>query len=321
MLHVQHHVAGLGRLLMDGEFHVPAHHHPGQLRLGGVGDVDGAHVFALAEDGTAVRHRHDLVELVGDKENGLALGGQILHDLQQLVDFLGRQHGGRLVENQDVVVPVEHFQDFRPLLHAHGNILDQRVGVHLQPVFFRQGQHLLPGLLLLQKSRFSRRLHAQNDVVQHGEAFHQLEVLVHHADAQGIGVVGIVNLHPDAVLADEALLRLIHPEEDAHQRGFPGAVFAQQSVNFAVPELQGHVIVGHDAGEPLGDVHHLDGVAFLIQSDYLLWQPALRCFYYTGYTYRFQIVSESFLSFFWQKRTTNSPPAREKTCIPPPCPV
>ena len=53
----------------------------------------------------------------------------------QLVDFLGRQHGGRLVENQDLVVPVQHFQNFRALLHTDGDVLDQRVRIDPQAVF------------------------------------------------------------------------------------------------------------------------------------------------------------------------------------------
>ena len=36
-----------------------------------------------------------------------------------------------------------------------------------------------------------RRLHAEDDVVQHREALDQLEVLVHHADAEGVGVVRV----------------------------------------------------------------------------------------------------------------------------------
>ena len=38
-----------------------------------------------------------------------------------------------------------------------------------------------------------RRLHAHDDVVQHRKAVHQLEVLVHHADPQVIGVIGVLD--------------------------------------------------------------------------------------------------------------------------------
>ena len=52
----------------------------------------------------------------------------------------------------------------------------------METVLLAEGQHLFPGLLLL-KETVLRRLHAHDDVVQYRKAVHQLEVLVHHADA------------------------------------------------------------------------------------------------------------------------------------------
>ena len=49
----------------------------------------------------------------------------------------------------------------------------------------------------------------------------------------------------------------------------PGAVFTQQRVNLALAQLQGDVVVGDNAGKPLGNVEHFNGV-WTIQSDLLL---------------------------------------------------
>ena len=87
----------------------------------------------------------------------------------------------------------------------------------MQPVALGQGLDLLPGLLLLQEAEFVR-LHAHDDIVQYGEALHQLEVLMHHADAQGGGVVGVGDGDNLAILLDGALLRLVQAEQHAHQR-------------------------------------------------------------------------------------------------------
>ena len=76
------------QLLVDCELHVPAHHHAGQLFTAGLGDVHRADVFALPQDRAAVRHGHDLIQLVGDEQDGFALCRQVLHDLHQLVDLL-----------------------------------------------------------------------------------------------------------------------------------------------------------------------------------------------------------------------------------------
>ena len=93
----------------------------------------------------------------------------------------------------------------------------------------------------------------EDDVVQHGEALHQLEVLVNHADAQSIGVVGVVDFDLHAVLFDHALFGLIKAEQNAHQRGFSGAVFTQQGVYLALFQLERNddeysVVAGLDMG-------------------------------------------------------------------------
>ena len=85
-------------------------------------------------------------------------------------------------------------------------------------------------------------------------------MLMHHADVQSRGVVGVVDLDLFAILFDDAGLRLIQAEQHAHQRGLSGAVFTKQRVNFTPAQLQGDIVVGLDAGELLGDVEHFDNV-------------------------------------------------------------
>ena len=103
-------------------------------------------------------------------------------------------------------------------------------------------------------------LRAQDDVVQYRKDFDQLEVLVHHADAQRRGVVGVVYFDFLPVFADGAALGLVKAEKDAHQRRFARAVLAQQGVDLALFELEGHVVVGLDPGKFLGDAQHFDHI-------------------------------------------------------------
>ena len=116
-----------------------------------------------------------------DEQNALPLRRQILHNRHQLLDLLWSQHCRRLVEDQYLIFPVEHFKDLRPMLHAHRNILDDSARIYGKAVFLRELHDLFPGLVLLQKSSL-RRLHAQNDIVQDTETFHQLKVLMYHSD-------------------------------------------------------------------------------------------------------------------------------------------
>ena len=163
------------------------------------------------------------------------------------------------VKDQDLVVPVQHLEDLDARLHAHRDIADQGIGVHPQAVLFTEGHHLFPGLGFLEEAHLVG-LHPQNDVVQNGEAFHQLEVLVDHADAQGIGVVGVADLDLLAVLQDLALFGLVQAKQHAHQGAFAGTVLAQQGVNFTSAQLEGNIIVRLDSREFLGNMEHLDHI-------------------------------------------------------------
>ena len=57
---------------------------------------------------------------------------QRAQDLEQLRRLLRREHGGRLVEDQDVRLAVERLQDLDALLLADGDVLDARVRVDVE---------------------------------------------------------------------------------------------------------------------------------------------------------------------------------------------
>ena len=132
------------------------------------------------------------------------------------------------VEDEDLVVSVEHLEDLCALLHTDSDILYFGIEVDLEAVFLRQLGHFLTSFILLQDAVFGG-LSAEDDVVENGEALHEHEMLVDHSDTQGISVVGIVDLHLFAVLLDDAFFGLVHAEQHRHQRGLSCAVFPKQS--------------------------------------------------------------------------------------------
>ena len=231
-LHAQDGFAGLGGLFVHHKLNIAANHHAGKLFLAAVGNIHGADILALAQNRAAVRHGHDLVQLVGNKQDALALSLKTAHDLHQFVDFLRSQYSGGFVKNQNFIVTVQHFQDLNALLHANRDIADQCIRVYTQAVFFRKLHDLFAGDLFLQKSRFAG-FHTQHDVIQHREALHQLKVLVDHADAKVVCIVGVIDLDFLAVFLDDALFWLVQAEQNTHEGGFAGAVFAQQGMHFA----------------------------------------------------------------------------------------
>ena len=74
-----------------------------------------------------LRHGHHLVELVADEDDRGALGHEQAQRREQAVGFLGRQHGGRLVEHEHARAAVQRLQDLDALALAHRQAADARV--------------------------------------------------------------------------------------------------------------------------------------------------------------------------------------------------
>ena len=108
---------------------------------------------------------------------------QLAHDLHQLVDLLRREHRRGLVEDQHLGVVGQRLDDLDALLHADRELLDEPVGVDLEPVPLGQLADPLGRLRPVQHAQAAGLLAAQHDVLGDGEHRDQHEVLVHHADA------------------------------------------------------------------------------------------------------------------------------------------
>ncbi len=60
-----------------------------------------------------------------------------------------------------------------------------------------------------------------------------------------------------AVDTDCALVRLVQPVEDFHQRAFARAILAEQRVNLARLDVEVNAVVGDQRAEAFGDAAHL----------------------------------------------------------------
>ena len=251
------HVLRLGTV--DVQRHAAAHHHVRQGLLVGVLGLHIADVLALAEHRHAVGHVQHLVELVGDDDKGLAVGLHVAHDGEQLVRLLRGQHGGGLIQNEDVGAAVQHLDDLDGLLLRNGHVVDLHVGVDVKPVAVADFLHLFTGVGQIQLA-----LQTQNDVLRGGEQVDQLEVLVDHADTEVEGILGRCDGHRLVVDVDLSLIGEVDAGEHVHQRGLAAAVFTQQGQDLALAQLHVDGVVGHHGAKPLGDVLHFDR-AFVFQ--------------------------------------------------------
>ena len=259
--YLQHRRPGLGLLLLDGQDHVPAHHQPADLLLGGVGGVVHAHGPAAPQDGHAVRDLLDLLQLVGDEDDGVPLLLEMDQLLEELHRLLGGEHGGGLVQDQDLGAPDQGLQNLHLLLHAHRDVHDLGVGVHFQIKLFAEFLGEGDGLVEIHEELALPGLHAQDHVLRHRQAGHQHEVLMDHADpmGDGHGGGGEGNLFP--LDKDFAVGGLLHAEEHLHQGGLARPVLPHEGMDLALLHQEVHPLVGGDAvGVDLVDAPHLNDI-------------------------------------------------------------
>ena len=187
----EHDLVGDRRLAGLRRRQLAAHHQLGELAGGDLAWLDRGDRGAPPDHGDLVGDREHLVELVRDEDDGEALGLELAQVVEELVDLLRHQHGGRLVQDQDLRAAVEHLEDLDALPVADAEVLDQSSGSTPRP-YASEISLIRASGRRRSRVRALARLAAEDDVLQHGEVVGQHEVLVHHADAGGDGVGGRV---------------------------------------------------------------------------------------------------------------------------------
>ena len=214
-------------------------------------------VLPAPQDGDALGDLEDLVQLVGDEDDRLSLGLERLDDLEELARLLRREDCGRLVEDEDLGAAVERLQDLDPLLHADADRLDAGVGPDREAEPLGELADALLRLALVDE-RALRRLSGEDDVLRHGHHRDEHEVLVHHADPRVDRLARRVDAQRFAVQPKLALVRVVEPVEDVHQRGLAGAVLSEKCVHFALAQVEVDPVVRHHSREALGDPLELE---------------------------------------------------------------
>ena len=117
---LEHDVADLGRGLGEEVADLAADHPRDDLVDGGLGDGVGGDVLAVAHHGDGVAEGEDLVEAVGDEDQGAALVAQAAGDREQPVDLDAAERRGRLVHDQQAGVERDRLGDLDDLLVGDG---------------------------------------------------------------------------------------------------------------------------------------------------------------------------------------------------------
>ena len=149
-----------------------------------------------------------------------------------------RQHAGRLVEDQDLGAAIERLEDFDALLQADRQLLDDRVGIDLQPVFALQPLQLgarLGDRRCLSSASPSAPSMTFSSTVKFSTS---MKCWCTMPMPTAMASLGVLDRHRLAADADLAAVGLVEAVEDRHQRRLAGAVLADDAVDRAALDLQ-----------------------------------------------------------------------------------
>eukprot|EP01022_Parablepharisma_sp_SALTPOND_P021557 TRINITY_DN427_c2_g1_i1.p1 TRINITY_DN427_c2_g1~~TRINITY_DN427_c2_g1_i1.p1 ORF type:complete len:1458 (+),score=547.10 TRINITY_DN427_c2_g1_i1:21634-26007(+) len=226
-----------------------ADHHAREAGAAFIARIAIAGHAAAAHDGGAVAQRADLVELVADVEDAAAFVGQATQGHEEFLHRLRGQHRGRFVQDQQLRLGQQGAHDFHALALAHRQRMHMALRFQLQAVLLAGTGDALGQLL-----QVGLGIQAQGDVLGDGERIEQREMLEHHGNAQLACHLRVGDLHRRAVPAQFAGIGLDRAEDDLHQGGLAGAVFAEHGMDLAGRDRQADVVVGQHARIGLADV-------------------------------------------------------------------
>ena len=187
------------------------------------------------------------MEFVRNVENRGAVGGETAQGREERFHLRGREDGGRLVHHEEARTLHEAAQNLQTLPLADRERAHRTRERDIESVLFREfagvgGEVFLP------------RRESEAEVFESVHGLEENEVLEDHRDAGGARLLRRVEARGVSVPEDGAAVGGEASVEDLDERGFAGAVFAEEGVDFARREREGDVVVGDGAGEAFGDV-------------------------------------------------------------------
>ncbi|MCY1226554.1 hypothetical protein D9M72_387890 [compost metagenome] len=236
-----------------------ADHEAHQFVLADIGNQALIHHRSIAEDGVAIGNAEDLVELVTDEEDRLAVSLQPLDKRIEFVDFLVRQRCRRLVHDDHLGIDGKRAGDRDEMFLGNAEITQADRRIEIGTGARKQRARISIELLPVDQAEAIARCMAEEDVFGDRELIEKHGFLVDRGDAGTR--CGKCRREMDLLLrnADRAAIRLIDAGQDLHQRRLSGAVFADQRGHRSRIERQRNIRERLDAGEGLRDPLKRDG--------------------------------------------------------------
>ena len=195
---------------------------------------------------------------MGDEDDALAVVLELANDAEELLDLLRGEHGGWLVEDEDLGVPEQHLDDLDPLLDADRELLDDGVRIDLEVVLGGDVPHVLAGLADVEDaarpSVGSTPSTTFSATVKTGTSMKCWWTMPMPAAMASPGPVKCYDLAVDEDLAFGGRVEAV---DDVHEGGLACTVLTEQAEDLTGPNGEVDVVVGEHTGESLGDSSEL----------------------------------------------------------------
>jgi hypothetical protein len=204
------------------------------------------HMRAIAQNGDAVGDRQRLFQCMADEDDGDAAFTQALDEAEEVMLLFRRECRRRFIKDDDAGTELQRTRDLHHLFLA---------GAERGDVFLRIDREVerveqLLGSDVEAAQTVEEALVAQEDVLRHRHRRDERGFLVDHGDAGMQCRRRIGKADRFAVDEDLAFTRRHGPCGNLHQRRLAGAVFAEQRMDFAGLDGEGHILhCGHRAVE------------------------------------------------------------------------
>lgn len=208
--------------------------------------------LAVAQHRDTIGQLHHLVELVGDEDEAGPLVAKLANLFEQHIGLFPRQHRGRLVHEHHPRIAADRLGDFDHLLVRDGKRADQRILVDMRTEHVENLACLRPHIFTVEHPE-TRDFAPEEEALRHGQMFCEVEFLVNDDDAERLGVA--VGRQDDglAIKQDFAGTGLFETRQYFDKRGFAGAVFTHERMDFAGAEIEVHAEK---------DLHSTEGFAY-----------------------------------------------------------
>ena len=228
------------RVLPHHVFHDPGQVHVLHVRVG--------HVLAVPQDGHVVPDLHDLLQPVGDIDDGEALVDELAHDFEQHLHLRCGQGGCGLVHNQDLQVIFNQVaRDLHHLLLPHAEVAHHRLRRNFMLKAAKDGLCSLDMFFVVKEGAVCP-LVAHIDVLINGKVGEQAQLLVDNADSPCAGVVGVPEGHLLALHIHFPGGGLLNAGDHLHQGGFARPVLANEHVDLTPQQVKGDLVQSLRAG-------------------------------------------------------------------------